>query len=40
MRRRKVAGGSMGSSYGGGFDRDVIDESDLDVPTFLRRKAD
>ena len=39
MRRRKVAGGSRGSSFGG-FDRDVIDESDLDVPTFLRRKAD
>ena len=39
MRRRKVAGGSRGSSYGG-FDNDVIDESDLDVPTFLRRKAD
>jgi cell division protein FtsZ len=39
MRRRKVAGGSMGSSYGG-FDSAAIDESDLDVPTFLRRKAD
>ena len=39
MRRRKVAGGSMGSSFGG-FDSEAIDESDLDVPTFLRRKAD
>jgi len=39
MRRRKVAGGSMGGSFGG-FDNEVIDESDLDVPTFLRRKAD
>jgi cell division protein FtsZ len=39
MRRRKVAGGGMGSSYGG-FDGEAIDESDLDVPTFLRRKAD
>ena len=39
MRRRKVAGGGMGSAYGG-FDSEAIDESDLDVPTFLRRKAD
>jgi cell division protein FtsZ len=39
MRRRKVAGGSMGSHYGG-FENEAIDESDLDVPTFLRRKAD
>ena len=39
MRRRKVAGGGMGSSFGG-FDSEAIDESDLDVPTFLRRKAD
>ena len=39
MRRRKAAGGSMGSSFGG-FDSEAIDESDLDVPTFLRRKAD
>ena len=39
MRRRKVAGAGMGSSYRG-FDREAIDESDLDVPTFLRRKAD
>jgi cell division protein FtsZ len=39
MRRRKVAGGSMGASFGG-FDNEAIDESDLDVPTFLRRKAD
>jgi cell division protein FtsZ len=39
MRRRKVAGGSMGSSFGG-FGSEAIDESDLDVPTFLRRKAD
>jgi hypothetical protein len=29
----------MGSSFGG-FDSEAIDESDLDVPTFLRRKAD
>ena len=39
MRLRKVAGGSMGASFGG-FDSEAIDESDLDVPTFLRRKAD
>ena len=39
MRRRKAAGGSMGSSFGG-FENEAIDESDLDVPTFLRRKAD
>lgn len=39
MRRRKVAAGSMGAPLGG-YDRQVIDESDLDVPTFLRRKAD
>jgi cell division protein FtsZ len=39
MRLRKVAGGSMGASLGG-FDSEAIDESDLDVPTFLRRKAD
>ena len=39
MRRRKVAGGSVGASFGG-FDSEAIDESDLDVPTFLRRKAD
>ena len=39
MRRRKAAGGAMGSSFGG-FDSEAIDESDLDVPTFLRRKAD
>jgi cell division protein FtsZ len=39
MRRRKVSGGGMSPSFGG-FDSDAIDESDLDVPTFLRRKAD
>ena len=39
MRRRKVSGGAVGSSFGG-FDSGPIDESDLDVPTFLRRKAD
>ena len=39
MRRRKVAAGGSEASYGG-FDSEAIDESDLDVPTFLRRKAD
>ena len=39
MRRRKVSGGGRRSSFSG-FDGEAIDESDLDVPTFLRRKAD
>ena len=39
MRRRKASSGSAGSSFVG-FENDAIDESDLDVPTFLRRKAD
>jgi cell division protein FtsZ len=38
IRRRKAAGG--GERSFGGFEGGHIDETDLDVPTFLRRKAD
>jgi cell division protein FtsZ len=38
MRRRKAAGG--GDAALDHFTRGAVDETDLDVPTFLRRKAD
>jgi cell division protein FtsZ len=40
IRRRKAAGGGGGERGFGGFEGGSIDETDLDVPTFLRRKAD
>lgn len=39
MRRQKAANESMGSIYKG-YKGMIIDNNDLDVPTFLRRKAD
>jgi cell division protein FtsZ len=39
VRRRQAANESMGSIYKG-YKGMVIDNNDLDVPTFLRRKAD
>jgi cell division protein FtsZ len=40
MRRRKAAGGGGGEAVLDHFTHRVVDETDLDVPTFLRRKAD
>jgi cell division protein FtsZ len=40
IRRRKAAGGGGGERGFGSFEGGSIDETDLDVPTFLRRKAD
>jgi cell division protein FtsZ len=40
MRRRKAAGGGGGEAVLDHFTHSVVDETDLDVPTFLRRKAD
>jgi cell division protein FtsZ len=39
IRRQKAANESMGSIYKG-YKGMIIDNNDLDVPTFLRRKAD
>jgi cell division protein FtsZ len=39
MRNRRVVGESSGALYRG-VGRMALDDSDLDVPTFLRRKAD
>ncbi len=39
IRQKRVAGESGGSAYRG-FKGIIIDNNDLDVPTFLRRKAD
>jgi cell division protein FtsZ len=39
IRHRRVAGESSGAVYRG-VGRIALDENDLDVPTFLRRKAD
>jgi cell division protein FtsZ len=39
MRRQKAANESTGSLYKG-YKGMIIDHNDLDVPTFLRRKAD
>lgn len=39
IQRRKAANESMGSIYKG-YKGMIIDNNDLDVPTFLRRKAD
>jgi cell division protein FtsZ len=39
MRNRRVVGESSGALYRG-VGRIALDDSDLDVPTFLRRKAD
>jgi cell division protein FtsZ len=39
MRNRRVVGESSGALYRG-VGRMSLDDSDLDVPTFLRRKAD
>jgi len=39
IRQQRVAGESGGSAYRG-FKGIIIDNNDLDVPTFLRRKAD
>jgi cell division protein FtsZ len=45
MRRRRAAAGGTGGGFGAALDhfghgRDTVDETDLDIPTFLRRKAD
>ncbi|MDJ0808960.1 MAG: cell division protein FtsZ [Desulfobacterales bacterium] len=40
MRRRKAAGGGGGEAALDHFSHGAVDETDLDVPTFLRRKAD
>ncbi len=40
MRRRKAAGARGGEAALDHFSHGVVDETDLDVPTFLRRKAD
>jgi len=39
IRRKEAVGESGGASYRG-YKGIVIDNSDLEVPTFLRRKAD
>jgi cell division protein FtsZ len=39
IRRKQAANESMGSIYKG-YKGMIIDNNDLDVPTFLRRKAD
>ena len=39
VERQKAANASTGSIYKGYKDM-IIDHNDLDVPTFLRRKAD
>ncbi|MGD9018098.1 MAG: cell division protein FtsZ, partial [Desulfobacterales bacterium] len=39
MRRQRAVGDYPGSNHGG-FRGGNFDENDLDVPTFLRRKAD
>jgi len=39
IRQKRVAGEASGSAYRG-FKGIIIDNNDLDVPTFLRRKAD
>ena len=39
IRRKEAVGESSGASYRG-YKGIVIDNSDLDVPTFLRKKAD
>jgi hypothetical protein len=40
MRRRKAAGAGGGDVALDHFAHGAVDETDLDVPTFLRRKAD
>jgi cell division protein FtsZ len=39
IRQKRVSGESGGSAYRG-FKGIIMDNNDLDVPTFLRRKAD
>jgi cell division protein FtsZ len=39
IRNRRVVGESSGALYRG-VGRMALDDNDLDVPTFLRRKAD
>ena len=38
-RRRAAAGGNLNAALDH-FGHGVVDETDLDIPTFLRRKAD
>jgi cell division protein FtsZ len=40
IRRQEAVGEGSGATYRGGYRGLVIDNNDLDIPTFLRRKAD